>query len=111
MSLAVHLRTGAGLGAVAGAALGGISYSANSNRNNLIKMSTIGAVYGVALAALGHYAGQASVVGALVGLVVCSKVTLLALTDEGQLYALFVSTMAATLGSVAGYAFGLLQIQ
>jgi len=72
MTLQASLRTGAILGAAAGLGLGGIAVTANGDKKNFIRMTTIGLVYGVALGALGHYVGQAAVIGAILGLVTSS---------------------------------------
>lgn len=116
MSLVGSLSKGAVVGAVAGLGLGFLTYRGSidsydtatgpkeipGDRSNFISMPAVGVTYGVALAALGHYAGRASLIGSGVGLLYSTFKVGDSWIDH-KLQGLFTTAIYTMVGSAAGY--------
>jgi hypothetical protein len=108
MALAVGLKTGALLGTLIGASVGGIKGAILDRKpiKNMVVCAIAGLVAGVALAVLGHYAGQAALIGGGIGLLWSSALVIAA--DTAPTRAIFFAAMVTLLGATVGYSLGLL---
>jgi|SRR5579872_3405695 hypothetical protein len=103
MALAVVLK-GAAIGAVMGFCLEGISAKITG------EYAKIGAIHGIALAIVGHYAGQTAFICGLIGSVTghvfaawASKPALISNKDDGNTRYIFVVCMFTLFGAAGGY--------
>jgi hypothetical protein len=71
----------------------------------MVVCAVAGLVVGVALAAIGHYAGQVALIGAGLGL----SSALVIAADTTPARAIFFAAMVTLLGATVGYALGLLE--